>query len=74
LPGAAHASALADATSTTLLICGSLVSQITRVGAASEDCLVAPNATFSLAEGSVRTALGERPVASATALSLREPN
>lgn len=74
LPGLSHAITLANASSATVLECGNLRSMITQLGATTDHCVFAANTLFSRAEGSVRTVLGERPLASASAAYVGEVN
>lgn len=69
LPGVPHAATLANASSSTVLTCGSFQALLTQTGVASDDCAVASDARSSPASASVRTALGERPMASVSAMN-----
>ncbi len=69
LPGVTHAIALANASSSTLLTCGTFQALLTQAGAMSDDCMVAAIGRDSPASASVRTLLGESPTASATAMN-----
>lgn len=69
LPGETHAVALANASSSTLLTCGTFQELLTKVGATSGDCMVAAEGRSSPASVSVRTLLGESPTASVTAMN-----
>lgn len=69
LPGVSHAVELANASSSTLLTCGSFQAALTKAGASSDDCAVATGVRSSPASASVRTVLGESPTASASAMN-----
>lgn len=68
-PGVSHAFALANASSSTVLTCGSFQALLTKAGESSDDCTVAESLRSSPASASVRTVLGESPTASVTAMN-----
>lgn len=73
LPSLAQAIELADASSTTSVECGPVTNSLTQSGTAIDDCLRLGSATTSRTEASVRTSLGQRPVASVSAARVVEP-
>ena len=69
LPGASHAVALANASSSTVLTCGTIHELLTQAGAMSDDRMAAVIGHSSPAGATVRTVLGDSPTATATAMN-----